>query len=832
MCEFHRNTLSMKKSISLLFRNDDICALSDPVKERQILEIFEKYQIPQVMCVIPNVTEDPHNHLCNHFHLLESNPKIMALMKEYLSKGLIEIAQHGWTHQTNVFHPSEDTQITETNFFQGIDRKWLKYSPKSGCYNEFSGLSEAEMVEKISQGKKYLENLFQIPIDVFVFPWNSLDRKSLQAVAKCGFTKVLCARNSYNIKDLTSISDLNEYKGDILKVVQHIKTLTSFSKKMFTHFHYHSWMLSDDEIQQLDLTFNALTSLKKISIVKTSTLPGNISLLTNLSRKLRNFSHQKNLRDPQPPCYVLNPLYYVSKITSQISKIRNKSKIKSSSATIVSQNLIDESSYERKNLDNLNQAQKYTELQKLACSKYNDLPIVYQYFKAYKEQPHPDIQEQCKYLQLNWYHSREKWPILNKLGDLYENQGKHSLAFMCYSQSLYFNNQQSDIFHKMSSLEPFAHHKLPHPLKENLCTVSVIMPTYNRADEIQSSIQSVLQQTYTDFELIIVNDGGSDELDKVIRQINSVKIKYIKLPKNLGVTAAVNRGILEARGTYIAYCDDDDIFYPDHLQVMVSSIQKFKVDFVYSTTLAVNGLIENGKFQYISDLYIWDEDFDKDRMVGDPFITTVSMLHRKSIFEKVGLFNEDFTMSQDWEFWLRAAKYYKFKHIHEITGEYRHKNNNSVVRDRISAIFCCNLINNFYANFEGKLASLKYHMEAGEINLANQYYKEIKKQYLTHYRAHFLIESLINIAEYFNDSTFLRQLWSDYAARALIKCLKKAKRRNSLKIFLWITLSLPLMSLFGLSRKLRVRYKVWVNSQKLKQKRGFGFKPDTLRPTH
>ena len=87
-------------------RNDDLCALSDPSKERAILRIFEKYHIPQVVSVIPNVTEDPHDAHLDRFHPLEENTEILSLLREYQEKGLIEIAQHGFTHQTNIHHPS------------------------------------------------------------------------------------------------------------------------------------------------------------------------------------------------------------------------------------------------------------------------------------------------------------------------------------------------------------------------------------------------------------------------------------------------------------------------------------------------------------------------------------------------------------------------------------------------------------------------------------------------------------------------------------------------------------------------------------------------------
>ncbi|MCK5711884.1 MAG: DUF2334 domain-containing protein, partial [Hyphomicrobiaceae bacterium] len=83
------------KIIYCLLRNDDPCALSDPARERKILEIFEKHGVPQVWAVIPRTTEDPQNSSLNKYHWLEENTEMVSLIREYQVKGLIEVAQHG-----------------------------------------------------------------------------------------------------------------------------------------------------------------------------------------------------------------------------------------------------------------------------------------------------------------------------------------------------------------------------------------------------------------------------------------------------------------------------------------------------------------------------------------------------------------------------------------------------------------------------------------------------------------------------------------------------------------------------------------------------------------
>ena len=96
----------------------------------------------------------------------------------------------------------------------------------------------------------------------------------------------------------------------------------------------------------------------------------------------------------------------------------------------------------------------------------------------------------------------------------------------------------------------------------NVPTVSVIIPTYNRANLIGRSIQSVLGQTYRDFEVIIIDDNSTDNTGEVVRSFRDPRIIYIKLSSNSGVSAARNQGIQMAKGTYIAFQDSDDEWFP------------------------------------------------------------------------------------------------------------------------------------------------------------------------------------------------------------------------------------------------------------------------------
>ena len=112
--------------------------------------------------------------------------------------------------------------------------------------------------------------------------------------------------------------------------------------------------------------------------------------------------------------------------------------------------------------------------------------------------------------------------------------------------------------------------------------VSIIIPTYNRADVLSLSVQSVLQQTYADFELLIVDDGSSDNTDIVVESWHDDRIRYLKLPENKGVAAARNEGIRQAKYDYIAFQDSDDCWMPDKLEKQMDFfMQNPEADLLY-----------------------------------------------------------------------------------------------------------------------------------------------------------------------------------------------------------------------------------------------------------
>ena len=193
-------------------------------------------------------------------------------------------------------------------------------------------------------------------------------------------------------------------------------------------------------------------------------------------------------------------------------------------------------------------------------------------------------------------------------------------------------------------------------------TVSVIIPTYNRAHLITRAIRSVLDQTYGDFELIVVDDGSTDNTEGIVNGFNDPRIRYIRHDKNRGVAAARNTGIKAARGSYIAFQDSDDEWLPAKMEKQLQAFKNAspKVGVVYSGIWRIEG----NKRKHIGyhDKKGKEEDLCHN-LLKKSFIYIPSAVVRKECFTKVGMFDGEISPADDWELWIRISKYYHFKYV-------------------------------------------------------------------------------------------------------------------------------------------------------------------------
>jgi len=267
--------------------------------------------------------------------------------------------------------------------------------------------------------------------------------------------------------------------------------------------------------------------------------------------------------------------------------------------------------------------------------------------------------------------------------------------------------------------------------------ISVIVPVYNRGDKIKRAIDSVLSQTFKDFELIIINDCSTDNSVQIINEFSDSRIKLLHTPKNSGAAIARNIGIKNAKGDIISFLDSDDFYEPEILEVSYKLLNDSSDEIGFMWT----GLryIYNNK---ISE-FCWEPKFKENH-----YITFLNELHigigcgisiKKIVFEKCGLFNESLPAAEDTDFFLRISQNFGFKSSKAILI-----NIDKSGIDRLSKNYKKNaiaynifLIDNFFEidkrpslqkKFYYKMMWLNYHL--GDINIGNIYFNKLKSKNL------------------------------------------------------------------------------------------------------
>jgi glycosyltransferase involved in cell wall biosynthesis len=214
--------------------------------------------------------------------------------------------------------------------------------------------------------------------------------------------------------------------------------------------------------------------------------------------------------------------------------------------------------------------------------------------------------------------------------------------------------------------------------------ISVIVPTYNRPAFLERALSSIDAQTFQDFEVIVVNDGG----DPVCGVVNKhPQVTLVDHCANKGLPAARNTGIRAAKGKYITFLDDDDIYYPDHLETLV-------------------GAMDSGAQIAYTDSHLWENeinkinwlsvDYDRRRLHQHNLFPAMCLMVRRELFDSC-MFDESLKSHEDWDCWLRMSRIVKdFVHIKKATCAYSKRGGQDQISNR------------------------DYHIEA---------YREVKKRY-------------------------------------------------------------------------------------------------------
>lgn len=254
--------------------------------------------------------------------------------------------------------------------------------------------------------------------------------------------------------------------------------------------------------------------------------------------------------------------------------------------------------------------------------------------------------------------------------------------------------------------------------------VSVIIPSYNRGYCISRSVSSVLNQSYSDIELIIVDDGSVDDTEDVIRELQDERIRYIRLPENKGVSNARNIGMSMARGEYIAFQDSDDYWLPNKLEKQLACMEQEDTGFCYTY---IKHILPEGGFQLVPNE---NETMDVKkgniyiRLLWENMVGAPTLVMKRECYEKVGNFDTDMPALEDWDYVLRLAQNYRASFVPEALFEATYSEK-SITRNILHRLMANCMVLGKYKKDMMKHQIFDYHVkniieEAQQIGIAEQ----------------------------------------------------------------------------------------------------------------
>ncbi len=190
-------------------------------------------------------------------------------------------------------------------------------------------------------------------------------------------------------------------------------------------------------------------------------------------------------------------------------------------------------------------------------------------------------------------------------------------------------------------------------------TISIIIPAYNAERTILETIASVQQQTFSDFELIVINDGSTDRTLEVLQSIQDERLKIFSY-ENGGLPTARNRGISHASGEFIALLDADDLWTPDKLELQLAALQQHpEAGVAYSWTYFMNEK-EGGRSFHPCEPVFFEGNVYAKLLIGDFIYNGSNTLIRRQAIDSVGEFDPALKSCEDWEYWVRLAAHWNF----------------------------------------------------------------------------------------------------------------------------------------------------------------------------
>jgi len=279
---------------------------------------------------------------------------------------------------------------------------------------------------------------------------------------------------------------------------------------------------------------------------------------------------------------------------------------------------------------------------------------------------------------------------------------------------------------------------------------SVVITCYNYARYLDGCLRSVLDQTYQDYEIIVVDDGSTDGTPQIMEQFSDVpNLRYIR-QENRGQASAKNKGIQEAQGRFVSFLDADDLWERDKLARQVRLFDNPAVGVVYSRAHLIdqdgNPLTLHFGGQYLTPrsgrVSQW--------LLFDNFIWFSSSVVRKECFEKIGVFDETLSMGIDWDLWLKISTQYEFDFVDEPLLAYRTGHAGQMSKNAEGRQKCSDrIMENFIMKYPNAVTD-KAIRTAYSYTYCNRgsYFRKIDKKKSYQFYARAIIKDPFNIGAY------------------------------------------------------------------------------------
>lgn len=265
--------------------------------------------------------------------------------------------------------------------------------------------------------------------------------------------------------------------------------------------------------------------------------------------------------------------------------------------------------------------------------------------------------------------------------------------------------------------------------------VSIIIPTYQRPEKLKIAIESVLKQSYNSFEILVINDSNEEvQVIELIEKLEDQRIRYFRNLRTKGANGARNTGIINSKGNFIAFLDDDDEWLPGKLESQLNCINSKQLEFgaVYSAYQIESNNNWNNYYGIKEGKIINEILLDKVKIC-----TGSNLLVKAEVFEKTGLWDEELLRQQDLEFLIRLLNHYQLAYDNNIVAKiYGHNTPNpkKAFEEREKYIlkisdFLLLLsddeINQFYSDHYRR--QVVYLLKLKNFKLANEYWKKSRK---------------------------------------------------------------------------------------------------------